>query len=106
MLADVPYKAGMGYIRVRGEIPERDIAVHGLVMADGLEHACRVPVQTPGLRNLTDAACMPDLTVEEYEGKGVCEARTRGHFIVVAVGREQVRNYKTRFGAILRCEHF
>ena len=46
--------------------PERDIAVHGHVMGDGLDHACRVRVQTPALRNLTDAACMPDLTVEEY----------------------------------------
>ena len=29
-------------VRVRGEIPARDIAVHALVMGDGLEHACRV----------------------------------------------------------------
>ena len=54
------------YIRVRGEIPERDIAVHALVMGDGLDHACRVRVQTLARTNLTDAACMPDLTVEDY----------------------------------------
>ena len=61
-------------IRVRGEIiPERDIAVHGCVMGDGLDRACRVRVQTPAQTNLTDAACMPDLTVEEYGGEAVCE---------------------------------
>ena len=31
--------------------------VHGRVMGDGLEHTCRVRVQTPGLRNLTHALC-------------------------------------------------
>ena len=56
-------------------------------MGDGLEHACRVRVQTPGLRNLTDAACMPDLTVEEYGGEGACEAECRVHVTIVAVGR-------------------
>ena len=61
-------------IRVRGGDPERDIEVHGRVMGAGLDHACRVRVQTPALRNLTDAACMPDLTVEEYGGEEVCEA--------------------------------
>ena len=48
-----------------GGTPERNIAVHQCAMADGLEHACRVRVQTLGLRNLTDVACMPDLTVKE-----------------------------------------
>ena len=60
-------------VRVRGGDPERDIAVHGHVMGDGLDHACRVRVQTPARTNLTDAACMPDLTVEEYGGEEVCE---------------------------------
>ena len=60
---------------MRGGDPERDIAVHGPVMGDGLDHACRVRVQTPALINLTYAACMPDLTVEEYGGEEVCEDR-------------------------------
>ena len=60
-------------VRVRGGDPERDIAVHGHVMGDGLDHACQVRVQTPALINLTYAACMPDLTVEEYGGGEVCE---------------------------------
>ncbi len=77
---------------MRGEIPERDIAVHGLVMGDGLEHACRVRVQTAALKNLTDAACMPDLTVQEYRGEEACGGEARGHIIVDAVGRAQVRN--------------
>ena len=68
-------KCKLGDIRVRGEIPERDIAVHALVMGDGLDHACRVRVQTPARTNLTDAACMPDLTVEDYGGEEVCEDR-------------------------------
>ena len=80
-----------------GEIPERDIAVHGLVMADRLEHACRVPVQTPGLRNLTDATCMPDLTVQEYKGEEACGREAPGHIIVDAVGRAQGRMPNQRF---------
>ena len=55
-------------------VPERDIAVHGRVMAGRLEQAGRVRSQTPALKDLTDAACMPDLTVEEYGGEEVCEA--------------------------------
>ena len=60
-------------------------------MADGLEHACWARVQTVGLRNLTDAGCMPDLTVEEYGGEGACEERARGYFTTIAVGRARVR---------------
>ena len=56
-------------IRVRGGAPKRDIAVPGRVVAGRLGYACRVRVQTPGLKDLTDAACMPDLTVEEYGGR-------------------------------------
>ena len=60
-------------------------------MADGLEHACRVPVQTPGLRNLTYAACMPDLTVQEYKGQEACGGEARGHFTIDEVGLAGVR---------------
>ena len=60
-------------------------------MADGLEHACRVPVQTPGLRNLIDAACMPDLTAQEYKEEEACGREAPGHIIVDAVGPAQVR---------------
>ena len=70
-------------------------------MADGLEPACRVPVQTPGLRNLSYAACMPDLTVEEYErGESVREAQARDHFTTVAVRRAHVRNINTWWMAL------
>ena len=80
-----------------GGIPERNIAVHGCVMADGLEHACRVRVQTPGLRNLTNAACMPDLTVQEYKGEEACGGEAPGHIIVDAVGRAHNRIPNQRF---------
>ena len=80
-----------------GGIPERDIAVHGCVMADGPEHACRVPVQTPGLRNLTYAACMPDLTVQEYKGEEACGGEARGHFTIGDVARAHVRLRKQGF---------
>ena len=72
---------------MRGGDPERDIAVHGHVMGDGLDHACRDRVQTPALTNLTDAACMSDLTVAEYGGEGACEAECQVHVTIVDVGR-------------------
>ena len=50
-------------------------------MAGKLGDACRVRVQTPALKDLTDAACMPDLTVEEYGGRKC--ARTVGPKVVV-----------------------
>ena len=80
-----------------GGVPERSIAIHGCVMADALEHAFRVPVQTPGLRNLTYAACMPDLTVQEYKGEEACGREAPGHIIVDAVGRAQDRIPNQRF---------
>ena len=76
---------------MRGGFPERDSAVHGRVVAGKLRHACRVRVQTPALKDLTDAACMPDLTVEEYGGEEACEAECQGHVTIDAVSRVQVR---------------
>ena len=77
---------------MRGGFPERDIAVPGRVVAGRLGYACRVRVQTPALKDLTDAACMPDLTVEEYGGEGACEAERRVHVTIVAVGWALVRD--------------
>lgn len=38
-------------------------------MGDGLDSACQLRVQTPALRDLTDVARMPELTIEEYGGR-------------------------------------
>ena len=66
--AGAALRGPMTQIRVRGGDPERDIAVHGRVMGNGLDHACRVRVQTPALIKLTGGKCITGLTVEEYLG--------------------------------------
>ncbi len=45
----------------------------GCVDVDGAGYDQSVRVQTPGLASLTSAACMPDLTVQEYKEGSVCE---------------------------------
>ena len=52
------------YIRVRVKEPERIIGVPGCVDVDGAGYDLSVRVQTPSLASLTDAAYMPDLTVQ------------------------------------------
>ena len=52
-------------VRVRGRGPERFIEVPGRVDGTGRRCDRSVRVQTVALSVLTDAACMPDLAVEE-----------------------------------------
>ena len=56
-------------IRVRGGTPERIIQVPGCVDAWQLGYVSQLRVQTHGLKVLTDAECMPGLTVQIHGGK-------------------------------------
>ncbi len=61
------------FIRVRVKDPERIIGVPGCVDVDGAGCDQSVRVQTPGPVTLTFAACMLDITVQEYGAEIVCE---------------------------------
>ena len=52
-----------------GGTPERIIQVPGCVDAWQLGYVSRLRLQTRGLKVLTDAECMPDLTVQSPGGK-------------------------------------
>ena len=65
------------YIRVRVEEPERNIGVPGCVDVDGAGYDQSVRVQTRPHSSLTGAACLPDLTIQEYKGGSVCEREFR-----------------------------
>ena len=60
-------------IRVRVTDPERIIEVPGCVGLDRVGYDRSVRVQTPCPVTLTFAACMLDITVQEYGGEIVCE---------------------------------
>ena len=77
----------------------------GTAFADGLEHACGVRVQTPGLRILTDAACMPDLAVEEYGGEEACKDHSPESCYHCCCGSGPGPRVESRFQAILGAIH-
>ena len=52
-----------------GGTPERIIQIPGCVDAWQLDYACRLRLQTRPLKVLTDAECMPDLTVQSQGGE-------------------------------------
>ena len=62
-LLDRPFEEGVIH-QSEGGTPERIIQVPGCVDAWRLDHVCRLHRQTRPPKVLTDAECMPDLTVQ------------------------------------------